>query len=466
MQQQQQDSIHDSKSMQQHPKDHPERERTKKDTQKKTIGNPLQQGIRRFLDEYSRKASSITRSPGFDLLGVNNDELTISPALLAGIPKRYTIYQPMLLLPCNVFTSPPVWSNLYLALRNEDRQQLFASIAESFGHSGVTHVAMNAPILLNNAYGGSNRMRSPTGLIPLYGDFGQLLDATQKPTPEDFEGAFWVQTTQNRGIVQSWAPLYTMFSRGNITEKARILGHEGQFAGLDETSPRGQKIDEISVVDLYAGIGYFVFSYLKRGVKRVWGWELNAWSVEGLRRGCLANGWKCKVVPLHIEEGEASYSLDDGSLGRLLDELTDDDRVIIFQGDNQTAPAIMEKLQPELERRGSWASVRHVNLGLLPTSRPTYETSLKLLDRKCGGWAHVHENVNVAEIESKKKNIVTEYAQLASQLAPQLTDIDVGKLSISCDHVERVKTYAPGVMHCVYDIDIHPRSEEEHISAN
>jgi tRNA wybutosine-synthesizing protein 2 len=402
----------------------------KKKEKKESAMNPLQHGIQQFL--YDHDSSS---------------------PIISGLPKRYTVYQPMLLLSANVFTAPQEWAERYASLSEADRQKLYASIVKVFNKKGqtITHIAMNAPIQLTNSQGNENLMRSPNGLVPLYGDFGDLLDYNHNPSRQDLDQAFWVHTVQNGGIVQYWAPLYTMFSRGNITEKARVLGLEGRFTGLDEPSLNGQRIEDVSVIDLYAGIGYFVFSYLKRGVRRVWGWELNAWSVEGLRRGCLENGWGCKVVPLlRGKDGGLPSVLDEGSLENLLNELTDDVRVVIFQGDNQSAPAIMERIQPELEKRGLWASIRHVNLGLLPSSRPTWDTSLKLLDKKYGGWTHVHENVDVAEIESKKDDIVGEYVTLAEQLG----GIDEGDLSISCDHVEEVKTYAPGVMHCVFDIQI------------
>lgn len=194
-----------------------------------------------------------------------------------------------LLLPASVFTAPAAWAQRYASLTNVEREKLYESIALSFRPLGVTHVALNAPIeSTNSSTGTENRMRSPVGLVPLYGDFGP---AVQIPDNLNFKEAFWVQTVQNGGIVQCWAPLYTMFSRGNVVEKARILGMGNRFDGLDASSLGGQHVGDISVVDLYAGIGYFSFSYLKRGVKRVWGWELNAWSVEGLRRGCLKNGW-------------------------------------------------------------------------------------------------------------------------------------------------------------------------------
>src|SRR5690606_18256943 len=114
------------------------------------------------------------------------------------------------------------------------------------------------------------------------------------PRQEDLENAFWVSTKQN-GIFQTWAPRYTMFSRGNITEKARILDFHRGDAGLERRKKSLAALKGLWAVDLYAGIGYFVFSYAKRGM-RVLCWEINPWSVEGLRRGALRNGWKVKLV--------------------------------------------------------------------------------------------------------------------------------------------------------------------------
>jgi tRNA wybutosine-synthesizing protein 2 len=389
---------------------------------KKNSTNPLQHGIQQFLSQHPPTSTTTTTT---------TTEISL--------PKRYTIYSPLLLLPPNFFTYPSSWAAHYASLSDAQRGELYAAVAAAFAHVGVTHIALNAPILLTDSAGAENRMRSPANLVPLYGDFGPLSNGAEQ---KDFEGALWVQTAQNGGIVQCWAPLYTMFSRGNVTEKARILGHdERRFAGLDEASLNGQSVREIGVVDLYAGIGYFIFSYLRRGVKRVWGWEINGWSVEGLRRGCVLNGWGCRVIPLDVGS-------DVNGIVEELRDLAETDRVVVFQGDNRTAPAILEALQPILERRGGWAPIRHVNLGLLPTSRPTWEASLRVLDRAAGGWTHVHENVDVAGIESKKGDIVAEYQDLAASLYQER------KTLITCDHVEQVKTYAPGVMHCVYDIQV------------
>lgn len=317
---------------------------------------------------------------------------------------------------------------------------------------GVTHIAMNAPIAPTHAHGQENRIRSPVGLLPLYGDFGPsslFVDGEHaQPSETDLEQAFWCRTVQNHGISQIWAPLYTMFSRGNITEKARILGYnDTAFEGLDASSLHGEKAEDISVVDMYAGIGYFVFSYLKRGVKRVWGWEINGWSIEGLRRGCIENGWGCKVVRLRKDR-----ELESGSIPELVNGLDDSVRVVIFHGDNEFAAGILNQIKSLMETQNkAWNSIRHINLGLLPSSRSAWDGTTRMIDMDKGGWAHVHENVDIREVDQKKDEIVAQIKQLRTKNSPFSESREP---NVECRHVERVKTYAPGVMHCVFDIRI------------
>ena len=399
--------------------------------------NPLQRAIQDFVTHHL--PPSLLSDHG------------VSPdALSSSFPKRFSIYEPMLLLPVNAFDTPP-WSTVYKALSAEQKEALYATIARNFSRQRVTHVAINAPIVLTDMQGQENRMRSPVGLIPLYGDFGPVASGQAEdaqPTEDDFQRAFWVRTVQIRGIEQVWAPLHTMFSRGNITEKLRIMGHEGTFEGLDEPSLSGERIGDIAVVDMYAGIGYFVFSYLRRGVRRVWGWEINGWSVEGLRRGCLANGWGCKVVRIE-SDGSLSEPLPD-----LVDGLRDTDRVVVFHGDNKYAADIMREIRELMRDRQLWNSIRHVNLGLLPTSQDAWDSACKTTDIEKGGWIHVHENVDFQHTEEKKYEVTMEVARLRSQ-AMGLSQV-IESTAI-CRHIEQVKTYAPGVMHCVFDIELPPR---------
>ncbi|KAE8314139.1 S-adenosyl-L-methionine-dependent methyltransferase [Aspergillus transmontanensis] len=409
--------------------------------------NPLQIGIQDFM---INNISPETLSQ----YGLSSETLHSS------LPKRFTVYEPMLLLPVNAFSSPPAWSALYQSLTAPQQQTLYASLAKAFSRMGVTHVAINAPIALTDTQGQENRMRSPAGLVPLYGDFGPLPPAAGpvsssageegQPSDEDLEQAFWVRTMQNHGIVQIWAPLYTMFSRGNVTEKARVLGHGASpFEGLEVGQLGGQAVSDVGVVDMYAGIGYFVFSYLKRGVRRVWGWEINGWSVEGLRRGCEANGWGCRVVRVREDGG-----LNEGLLD-LVGSLKDTDRVVLFHGDNRFAADILREIRRVMEEKGEWNRIRHVNLGLLPTSVDAWGNACRMVDAELGGWVHVHENVDLREIEQKKEDITVELGRLRAE-ALGLQDTVA---SAECRHVEQVKTYAPGVMHCVYDMKLLACSE-------
>ncbi|PKY03637.1 hypothetical protein P168DRAFT_270034 [Aspergillus campestris IBT 28561] len=400
----------------------------------KKIFNPLQRGIQDFVTNHLSPST-------LSNYGLSPETLSSS------LPKRFTAYEPLLLLPANAFSIPAPWGSLYQDLDAQQRHQLYESLAAAFSHMGVTHIAINAPIAPTDTQGHENRMRSPVGLIPLHGDFGPPPSGDgeeAQPSELDFQHALWVRTVQNHGIVQIWAPLYTMFSRGNITEKARILG---AFEGLDEGSLAGQEVGDVAVVDMYAGIGYFVFSYLKKGVRRVWGWEINGWSVEGLRRGCVENGWGCRVVA--VRDGALNVSVQE-----LVESLDDQTRVVIFHGDNKHAARILSDVQraTEATRPGEWNSIRHVNLGLLPTSRAAWDNACSMVDAQRGGWLHVHENIDIQEVEQKKQEFTTELQRIRSQAinSPAIAE---------CRHVEFVKTYAPGVMHCVFDVRLSSPSD-------
>ena len=91
----------------------------------------------------------------------------------------------------------------------------------------------------------------------------------------------WVDHVDN-GIHYVFDVTKCMFSSGNITEKLR----------LSKLDCRGE-----TVVDLYAGIGYFVLPYLVHtGVKLVHACEWNHHAVEGLKRGLKANGVEDRCI--------------------------------------------------------------------------------------------------------------------------------------------------------------------------
>ncbi len=237
----------------------------------------------------------------------SNQSRRATTEMLLSYNWTYMVYSPLILLPPGIVTS--MHSILTQNGFHEEVSSLSDLICENFR---VTHIALNAPIphtitarsslhqspnsLLSSSTlepvrsTSTTILRSPTGLTPIYGDFGPSLPLTHTPTATDFTSAFWC-TAQQNGIFQTWAPQYTMFSRGNISEKARVL----KLESLSETT-LGTKPENTSAVDLYAGIRYFAFSYAKAGVGKVLCWEVNPWSVKGLRRGAVRNEWGVSTV--------------------------------------------------------------------------------------------------------------------------------------------------------------------------
>lgn len=349
-------------------------------------------------------------------------------------PKTWSLYGSFLMFPQNAFQSA-LWNDTFRKIGPTRKQDLFERLAK---HLKVSHIAINAPIPPENVQGHDgttgkdNILRSPSNLTPLYGDFGPIC-TSQTPSKADFDLAFWCRAKQN-GITQVWAPSYTMFSRGNITEKARVLRLPTVASAVAEHPDTG-----CSAVDLYSGIGYFSFSYIAAGVRKVLCWDLNPWSIEGLRRGAVANKWGVDVHQTYAKTEDVP--------------LTEMTRLIAFVESNEHALARIETL------RNSLPPIRHVNCGLLPTSRGSYYTAAAALDPKFGGWVHVHENFALAEIDLKAEEVRRIFHQTVQDLdrvRGLLTSEDGRDRMVTVDHVQRVKSYAPGVFHCVVDLFIPP----------
>lgn len=388
--------------------------------------------------------------------------------LVLWAPRRWSLYNPMVLFPAGTFDRPE-W-RLFLAALGPAEPDFWAAIVAYFPKT--THAAINNPIAH------SDDRRRPLLLVPLYGDFGpeptdQLLLA---PSKADFDQAFWCSTTQN-GIRQIWAPRYTMFSRGNIKEKKRILD---SFPALGpppkpkakrnkdrkqvpaESEPGlkeklGLAIDNLahklgaqtltekpaalssssshlpaalhlparqSVVDLYAGIGYFTLLYLANGAT-VFCWEINPWSVEGLVRGLKANKYSYRV----IAAGEQVLAAE-------LRRLAESTRCIVFLESNEHSVARLA---------GTDLPISHINLGLLPTLQPLWPHALQLAALGRGGpqlppelraMVHIHENVLDKDLQDLQWDVSSYFGDVV--------------------HTERVKTFAPGVWHVVLDVSVPP----------
>jgi len=336
--------------------------------------------------------------------------------------RSYVVYGSMILLPSTAYDELDRKRINTLDVQL-DLEQLYELIAQ---HLKITHVASTRPIPLHDDdQTAENVLRAPKNFTPLYGDFGSST-CHDPPAQEDYDAAYWVTAKQN-GIFQTWAPRWTMFSRGNISEKARLLTLPSVLSAVEDGEADGK---ECVAVDLYAGIGYFTFSYLKAGVSKVLCWDINPWSIEGLMRGAKANKWFTRRIT-----NDASFTA----------ALESDARLLVFNEDNTMARRRID------EARQSLPPIRHVNCGLLPTSQGSWDTAVNVLDQAMGGWIHVHENFATSEIEQKAEEVRQELQRLAEGR------VGLGSSQpVKVEHINRLKSYAPGVMHCVVDIYIPP----------
>lgn len=217
-------------------------------------------------------------------------------------------------------------------------------------------------------------------------------------------------------MVYQWDVTKCMFSAGNITEKLRV-------ASLD---CRGQ-----TVVDLFAGIGYFALPYLLQAECHfLHACEWNPDSVHALKVNMAENG-----VP--------------------------ESRYLIHEGDNRL-------LCPR-------DVADRVNLGLIPTAEMAYETACLALRRESGGILHVHHNIRSessdipASFEDELPTFMSrawtvpkrrEWEEWAVRTGERLHNIMSEK--VPCDRgwrvelleIVRVKSYAPKVDHLVLDVRI------------
>ena len=332
----------------------------------------------------------------FTSLGVG-DEVLVSQ-LLVDLPRRYSIYPPLLLLPVNTLDSE-VWNKFLANLSLPQRNQIFRLILEfySTNTNALTHLAINKPIPESD-----NVIRSPTQLTTLYGDFNN----------------FWCHVVQN-GIYQTWMPTYTMFSRGNIKEKARILT---SYEDIDHNH---------DVVDMYAGIGYFTLSYLKRGARRLYCWEINPYSVEGLSRGVTKNNFGNVYIVKKNEKVDLKQ--------------VNGARCVIFVESNEYCLERFRELKLQATSSVRFdLSISHVNLGLLPTSKPSWPYSCQLLDLYGAEttWIHVHENIGILDLDNFLQNASAKLQGLSEEKR------------VEPIWLEKVKTFAPDVYHVVGDFKL------------
>ncbi|KAK9450907.1 S-adenosyl-L-methionine-dependent methyltransferase [Limtongia smithiae] len=366
-----------------------------------------------FLEELDARGSSLANAVASTLralLPSRNEiyDLDYVRSLVSSIPQRYYVYKPLLLVATGEFLSVPEWTNIF-----EDanfQAAFFSHLAERLR---VTHIAVNAPI--QGAM--SNEMRKPTGLVCLHGAFGHEITTRTINAPQlsDFSSELWATTRQN-GIFQTWAPRYTMFSRGNIKEKTRVLSFP--------------HVSGKTIVDLYAGIGYFTFSYMAAGAKLVLCWEINPWSIEGLIRGARGNKWTVKLVR-HDEE----WVPDDNAA----------QAIVLFWESNVYASERIRKATAEAMLE---FDLSHINLGFLPSSENSWPVAIDLVHMSCTSnvMLHIHENIADTAMEEFSKDTTSSLSDSSSRSEKQY--------HVSCQHIEKIKTYAPGVVHVCGDFEV------------
>lgn len=472
--------------------------------------------------------------------------------------KSYTVYGCMLLLPQNALEGPE-WSPLEPLIHhnninnnNTALNDLYKSIAKELK---ITHIASNKPIPLHHHHpppanvadtcndnnnniettptSSENILRAPINFTPLYGDFGPETCSQPHPTQEDFDKAFWVTAKQN-GIYQVWAPRWTMFSRGNISEKARLLtlgsvreavedaaavrgGREGgEEEEEEEEEERELQPPGFAAIDLYAGIGYFAFSYLRAGADQVWCWDINPWSIEGLLRGAKANTWEA-VLLSHGRDHFDGDLLQETATTSMPQETPKKGikkaKLLVFNESNIHAPERLQQYlfpppSPPLPQphHPPQITIRHINLGLLPSSRESLSLAAQILSlqqhqqqitstlqpenqkdkpsqkRGYTSWIHMHENFLLEEILAKANErreeleekihgllslpILCHYQKIITR-KEEMEGCEEKKkkekrtrVRVKIEGINRLKSYAPGVMHCVVDFGVEFLEEE------
>ena len=121
------------------------------------------------------------------------------------------------------------------------------------------------------------------------------------------------------------------------------------------------------------------------------------------------------------------------------------ERCTVHAGDNQqTAPTL-----------GRIAD--RVMLGLIPSSEAAWPLAVAAL-KDTGGWLHVH--MNVSAVKSEREAFVTKLLRTLEALARRRdtghTETENVAWVARCEHIERVKSYAPRVDHIVVDVFLGP----------
>ncbi|MCI4357442.1 MAG: class I SAM-dependent methyltransferase family protein [Thermoplasmata archaeon] len=225
--------------------------------------------------------------------------------------------------------------------------------------------------------------RSALGVDTVLRRIGPVAGEFREPSVEPIAGGGGETTVQEHGIRYRFDATRVLFARGNRTERHRF----GRLVREGET-----------VVDLFAGIGYFSLPALVTG---------RAALVHAVEKNPVSFGYLSENLRINHVEGRARIHL----------------------GDNRDVA---------LPKR----TAHRVVLGYLPSSLPWVGSALPLL-LASGGWLHVHLLVGNREGPSGA----------ARQVEAAVGASAGGSAEV---RAREVKPYGPGCSHVVVDAWVTP----------
>ena len=337
------------------------------------------------------------------------DELSSPGRTVGGAPRRVSWLGDILLLPRDAFRAPEFEGDggrlaklaagvVGKALRAE---RVARGAAIDAGVTRASHVEL---LLSHRAADGAFTLPAREVAVAFPeanadgtgGDLPQPWEPPPATSRVDTAGDGWVRVRES-GVELILDVTRVMFSAGNAPEKAR-MGALGGAAGI---------VGE-TVVDLYAGIGYFSLPILVRA--RAHHVHCAEWNPDALT--CLALGMAANGVSR--------------------------ERVTLWPGDNRRL------LDPS---RGVRGTAHRVLLGLIPSSRRGWPVAVAML-RAEGGVLHVHENG-----PDGPPAVAREWAE--REMLPELTHLarlENREWTVAIERVVRVKSYRPHVAHYVVDV--------------
>ena len=221
-----------------------------------------------------------------------------------------------------------------------------------------------------------------------------IKDEFRRPSLERIYGTTKEVVNIENGVKYCFDVTKIMFSKGNTPERARICKI---------------KMNDEKVLDLFAGIGYFSLPAAKwGGARKVIAVEKNPDAFYYLKKNIALNHLQDKVIPVF--------------------------------GDNRTVP-----LEKDFDR---------VFMGYLFRTEEFLPLALKSLSEK-GGVVHFHTKLGREEYREKKAKKKLSIEDLSEKFKSVLMEsLNSFGLVLLSARLFKVKSYAPGIYHVVFDLKL------------